>query len=120
PKGACSGEIIAGVEPLASTLEAIDYITGVGAFPTVCIFRPVVGSDMEHHPSPAYEDMVTVMRHMYRACRQHGIPIGVAPNIEVSLIVNPDDAQYLVPRTAGFHLDRLWLRLLRLLAAPRF
>jgi hypothetical protein len=120
PRGACSGEIIAGVEPIESTLEAIDYITGVGAFPTVCIFRPVIGSDMEHYPSPQYEDMVRVMRHMYVACRQRGIPIGVAPNIEVSLIVNPDDAQYLVSPSLGFHLDRLRLRALRALARPRF
>ena len=120
PKGSCSGEIIAGVEPLASTIEAIDYITGLGAFPTVCIFRPVVGSDMEAYPSPAYEDMVPVMRHLYLACRRAGIPIGVAPNIEVSLIVNPDDAQYLVPRTLGFRLDRWKLALLRRLARRHF
>ncbi|MSR75407.1 MAG: hypothetical protein EXS14_08055 [Planctomycetes bacterium] len=120
PKGACSGEIIAGVEPVAATLAAIDYITGVGAFPTVCIFRPVVGSDMEHYPSPRYEDMLPIMRHMYVACRRAGIPIGVAPNIEVSLIVNPDDAQYLVPRTPAFHLDRLWLRMVKLLAQRHF
>lgn len=120
PKGACSGEIIAGVEPVDVTLRAIDYITGVGAFPTVCIFRPVVGSDMEHVPSPRYDDMVTVMRHMYVACRKAGIPIGAAPNIEVSLIVNPDDAQYLVPRTFGFQLDRLWLKTVKALATPKF
>ncbi|MAG56124.1 MAG: hypothetical protein CMJ83_07525 [Planctomycetes bacterium] len=120
PKGACSGEIIAGVEPLESTLEAIDWITGAGAFPTVCIFRPVVGSDMEHYPSPDYDEMVQVMRHMYVACRQGGIPIGVAPNIEVSLIVNPDDAAYLVPRTLGFRLDRLKLGVVKRLAQLHF
>jgi hypothetical protein len=120
PKGACSGEIIAGVEPIESTLEAIDYITGVGAFPTVCIFRPVIGSDMEHYPSPAFDDMVRVMRHMYRACMRANIPIGVAPNIEVSLIVNPDDAQYLVPRDLGFRAGRLRLRMLKWLAQRHF
>ena len=120
PRGACSGEIIAGVEPLEATRAAIDYITDVGAFPTVCIFRPVVGSDMEHHPSPDYEDMVDVMRHMYVACRAKRIPIGAAPNIEVSLIVNPDDAQYHVPRTLGFHLDRVRLAILKRLAARHF
>ena len=57
------------------------------------------------------------MRHMYVACRRNRIPIGVAPNIEVSLIVNPDDAQYLVPRTLGFRLDRLKLAIIKRLAA---
>jgi hypothetical protein len=120
PRGACSGEIIAGVEPVATTKRAIDYITSVGAFPTVCIFRPVIGSDMEQYPSPPYEDMVEVMRHMYVACRRNRIPIGLAPNIEVSLIVNPDDAQYLVPRTLAFRVDRMKLAILKRLAALKF
>ena len=47
PKGAVSGEIIAGIEPVEDTLAAIDYIAGLGAFPTVCVFRPTVGADME-------------------------------------------------------------------------
>ena len=51
-KGTCSGEIIAGIEPLEDTLRAIDYITSLGAFPTVCIFRPTIGSDLERSPSP--------------------------------------------------------------------
>ncbi|MCB9833734.1 MAG: hypothetical protein H6807_14830 [Planctomycetes bacterium] len=116
PKGACSGEIIAGVEPIEDTLRAIDYITGVGAFPTVCIFRPVIGSDMEDHPSPDFAAMRRVMEYMYRACRRAGIPIGMAPNIEVSLIVNPDDAKYLVERDLGFRFYELKLKLMRRLA----
>ncbi len=120
PKGACSGEIIAGVEPLEDTLRAIDYITSVGAFPTICIFRPVIGSDMEDYPSPDPDAMKEVMRAMHRACRKAGIPMGVAPNIEVSLIVNPDDAQYLVPRDWAFRWNALKQRLIRTLAAGRF
>ena len=38
---------------------------------------------------------------MYDACRRHRIPIGVAPNIEVSLVVNPDDAALLADADAG-------------------
>ena len=53
PRGAVSGEIIAGIEPIERTLEAIDLITSLGAFPTVCIFRPTVGSDMEDWPPPS-------------------------------------------------------------------
>ena len=94
-KGAVSGEIIAGVEPVVDTMRAIDYITGIGAFPTVCIFRPVIGAEMERHPSPRYEDMRAVFEHVYEACRKNRIPIGAAPNIEVSLVVQPDDTRYL-------------------------
>ncbi|HEX5135900.1 MAG TPA: radical SAM protein [Planctomycetota bacterium] len=120
PKGSCSGEIIAGNEPVERTMEAIDWITSVGAFPTVCVFRPLKGSAMEHEPPPRYEDMRRVMKHMWERCRDRSIPIGLAPNIEVSLVVQPTDAAYLAD---GTFKDRwyMWkLGLLRRLAAPVF
>lgn len=120
PHGAVSGEIIAGVEPIDQTLAAIDRITGLGAFPTVCIFRPTVGSDMEDWRPPAYEDMRLVMTRVYDACRRHWIPIGAAPNIEVSIVVNPDDAVMLAPRSFGFYRYEVWRRAVRLAARPMF
>jgi hypothetical protein len=120
PHGAVSGEIIAGVEPVEQTLKAIDIITDHGAFPTVCIFRPTIGSDMEDWPPPLYEDMRVVMHHVYEACRRHWLPIGAAPNIEVSLVVNPDDAALLARRDARFYGYEGWRRLVRLAAQPAF
>jgi hypothetical protein len=119
-KGAVSGEIIAGVEPIEDTLRAIDYITSVGAFPTVCVFRPVIGSDMESTPPPRYEDMRRVFEHVYEACRRNGIPIGVAPNVEVSLICQPDDTRYLARRGFGSWLYEAKLAILRRAAEPVF
>ena len=120
PSGSVSGEIIAGLEPLARTIEAIDLITGLGAFPTVCIFRPTVGSDMEDWPSPSFDDMRGVMAYAYEACRRRWIPIGVAPNLEVSLVVTPNEAALLAPRTAGFYAYEAFRRLARIAAGPRF
>jgi hypothetical protein len=119
-KGAVSGEIIAGVEPIEDTLRAIDYITGVGAFPTVCIFRPVIGSDMERHPSPRYDDMRIVFQHVYDACRRNRIPIGLAPNLEVSLICQPDDTRYLANPGVSTWMYEAWLAAMRRLAQPVF
>jgi hypothetical protein len=119
-KGAVSGEIIAGVEPIEDTLRAIDYITGVGAFPTVCIFRPVIGSDMERHPSPRYDDMRIVFQHVYDACRRNRIPIGLAPNLEVSLICQPDDTRYLASPGVSTWMYEAWLAAMRRLAQPVF
>lgn len=120
PRGAVSGELIAGIEPIANTIDAIERITSAGAFPTVCIFRPTAGSGMADWPSPDYDDMRAVMAAMYDACRRHRIPIGLAPNIEVSLVVNPDDAALLAPRTAGFYGYEAWRRALRIAATPAF
>jgi hypothetical protein len=120
PKGAVSGEIIAGVEPIESTLKAIDEITARGAFPTVCIFRPTIGADMEHWPPPRYEEMRVIMQAVYEACRRHRLPIGAAPNIEVSIVVNPDETALLAPRTAGFYSYEAWRRMVKVLARPVF
>ena len=120
PRGAVSGEIIAGLEPIDSTLAAIERIASVGAFPTVCVFRPTVGSDMAGWPPPAYEDMRRVLLAVYDACRRHRVPIGLAPNIEVSLVVNPDDAALLAPLGAATLAFELWRRALRLAARPVF
>jgi len=119
-KGAVSGEIIAGVEPIEETLKGIDWIAAQGAFPTVCIFRPTVGADMEQWPSPKYEEMRAVMTHVYEACRRHWIPIGAAPNIEVSIVVNPDDAALLARRSARFYMYEAYRRAARVAARPIF
>jgi hypothetical protein len=120
PRGAVSIEMIAGAEPIEHTLEAIDRITSIGAFPTVCIFRPTIGSDMQDWPPPSYTDMRTVMQAVYDGCRKHWLPIGVAPNIEVSLVVNPDDAAFVAVRTAGFYAYEAWRRTARAVLRPAF
>jgi len=56
----------------------------------------------------------------YDACRRHRVPIGLAPNIEVSLVVNPDDAAFLAPRTMDFFAYEAWRRMLRIAARPVF
>lgn len=119
-KGAVSGEIIAGVEPVLDTMRAVDYITSVGAFPTVCIFRPVIGADMERHPAPQYDEMRAVFAHVYEACRKHRIPVGAAPNIEVSLVVQPDDTRYLARPGLSTWAYESFLAAARVAARPLF
>ncbi|MEW6455931.1 MAG: radical SAM protein [Acidobacteriota bacterium] len=119
-KGKASGEIIAGVEPIEDTLKAIDYITDTGAFPTVCIFRPVIGADMEDFPSPSYEDMYVVFRYLYKSCIKKNIPTGIVPNIEVSLVVLPADAKYLVERDLRYYIYNFKMNVLKILAKPYF
>lgn len=93
-KGKVSGEIIAGIEPVLDTLKAIEHITSIGAFPTVCVFRPLSGTQLEDKPSPKYEDMLEIFSHAYKMCRDNSIPTGIAPNIKVGIIINPDEFGY--------------------------
>jgi hypothetical protein len=90
-----NGEIIAGLEPPESSIKAIDWITSVGAIPTVCVFRPLLGTDLEKTPPPKTEDMLPVFRRLYEACMEKGLPVGCAPNINVSLVMLPDEARWL-------------------------
>jgi hypothetical protein len=99
-KGRVSGEIIAGVEPIAATKRGIDRIVNAGAFPTVCIFRPTVDSEMQDAPPPDPKAMKEVFAYLYEACRRASIPIGILP-IEVSLVVQPEEAGALVDPSFG-------------------
>jgi hypothetical protein len=120
PRGAVSGEIITGIEPIENTIAGIERIAAAGAFPTVCVFRPTIGSDMADDPPPQFAETREVMAAMYDACRRYRVPVGLAPNIEVSLVVTPDDAALLAPRSAGFYGYEIWRRALRTAAKPLF
>jgi hypothetical protein len=90
-----NGEIIAGLEPPESSIAAIDWITSVGAIPTVCVFRPLKGTDLADWEPPKTEDVVPVFRRLYEACMEQGLPIGCAPNVHVSLVMLPEEGRYL-------------------------
>jgi hypothetical protein len=107
-----NGEIIAGLEPARSTIDAINWITASGAIPTVCVFRPLRGTDYEDVSPPATEDMIPVFARLYEACMERGLPIGVAPNIHVSLVMLPEEGRHLVDRPARFKAKELRLAML--------
>jgi sodium-dependent dicarboxylate transporter 2/3/5 len=116
-KGRVSGEIIAGVESVEATKRGVDRIVNAGAFPTVCIFRPTIGSEMEDTPPPDPEAMKDVFAYVYESCRRAAIPIGILP-IEVSLVVQPEEAEALVEPSASKAMYTLRTRLLRQVAKP--
>ncbi len=116
-RGRVSGEIIAGLEPVEATMRGIDRIVAAGAFPTVCIFRPTVDSELENTPPPDPEAMKDVFAHLYEACRDAGLPVGVLP-IEVSLVVQPEETADLLPPSLSTRLYQWKLAALRQLARP--
>ncbi|MEO8216905.1 MAG: radical SAM protein [Acidobacteriota bacterium] len=116
-RGRVSGEIIAGVEPIAATKRGIDRIVNAGAFPTVCIFRPTTGSEMEDVPPPDPEAMKEVFAYLHESCRRAGLPVGILP-IEVSLVVQPEETAGLVAANLASEWYALRNRTLRTLAAP--
>jgi uncharacterized radical SAM superfamily protein len=113
-----NGEIIAGLEPPESSIRAIDWITSVGAVPTVCVFRPLKGTDYQHLPPPRTEDLVPVFRRLYESCMERHLPIGCAPNINVSLVLLPEECASLSPRR--YWRDRLRLSIMKKVFGARF
>jgi hypothetical protein len=105
-----NGEIIAGLESPDSSIRAIDWITSVGAIPTVCVFRPLVGTDYQDLAPPRTEDVLPVFARLYEACMERGLPIGAAPDIHVSLVMLPEECRWLTPRR--YPLSELKLKLL--------
>jgi solute carrier family 13 (sodium-dependent dicarboxylate transporter), member 2/3/5 len=116
-RGRVSGEIIAGIEPIEATKRGIDRIVSAGAFPTVCIFRPTIGSEMENVPPPDPEAMKEVFAHLHESCRRARLPVGILP-IEVSLVVQPEETAELVEPVWQDHLYAAANWSLRQLARP--
>lgn len=115
-----NGEIVAGLEPPEDSIRAIDWITGVGAVPTVCVFRPLAGTDYQDVPPPRTEEMIPVFQRQYEACMERGLPIGIAPNVHVSLVLLPEECRWLTDNPNRFWLGELKLRAMRRAFAFRF
>lgn len=115
-----NGEIIAGLENPESSIAAIDWITERGAIPTVCVFRPLLGTDLADREPPRTEDMVPVFRRLYEACMEHDLPIGLAPNIHVSLVMLPEEGRYLVDDPAKYRAKEFKLAVKRKLFRAKF
>lgn len=116
-RGRVSGEIIAGVEPIEATKRGIERIVNAGAFPTVCIFRPTLGSEMEDVPPPDPDAMKEIFTHLHQTCRRAGLPVGILP-IEVSLVVQPEETAGLMSPNIASDLYALKNSALRQLARP--
>jgi uncharacterized radical SAM superfamily protein len=97
-----NGEIIVGLESMEKSMEAIDRIVSVGAIPTVCVFRPLKGTDYEDRLPPTFEEALGVFQHFYHACMSQKLPIGVAPHIKVSLVMLPEECAGLTAKGRGW------------------
>ena len=115
-----NGEIIAGLEPAEKSIEAIDWITEKGAIPTVCVFRPLINTDYANEPVPDTMDMVPVFARLYDRCMEKHLPIGVAPNIHVSLVMLPEECEGLSENPGGNKLHKMKLAGMRKVFAAGF
>ncbi len=105
-----NGEIIAGLEPVEDSISAIEWITSVGAIPTVCVFRPLAGTQLEAAAPPQADNLLPIFQRFYTACMDRNLPIGIAPNVKVSLVMLPEECRWLVDKPEAYFSRRLKLR----------
>ncbi len=91
-----NGELVAGLEPAASSVAAVRWLAERGAIPTVCVFRPLVGTDLAAASPPSPDSALPIFQALYAECLAHGLPIGLAPNVHVSLVLLPEECRWLV------------------------
>jgi hypothetical protein len=111
-KGKVAGEFIAGLEAPEDSIKAVEYLASIGAVSTVCIFRPCVGTDLEVLSPPQTEEMIPIFRRMFEVCLEYSIPVGIAPNLRVSLVLLPFEGIYFVENP----WKRYFLKMLKLKA----
>ncbi len=119
-KGRTSGEIVAGLEPVENSLRAIDYFVSEAVLPLVCILRPLQGTILEDFAPPRTQEMLDVFRHVYRACRAQNLPLGMAPNIQLSVLPHPEDTLYLAPDSSDCRVYQRWNQTMRQVMRPYF
>jgi hypothetical protein len=64
--------------------------------------------------------MVPVFRRLYEACMEKGLPIGIAPNVHVSLVMLPEEARWLQHNPNRFWAGELRRKVLRRVFGYRF
>lgn len=120
-RGRVMGEIIAGLEEPADTIKAIEDLARMGAIATVCIFRPCLGTDLKDYSVPDMAQMVPIFKRMYEVCLENSLPVNIAPNIKVSLVLLPEEARYLIDKLPKiFYIAILRLAILRLIFRTYF
>lgn len=73
---------------------------------------------MEGTPPPDPEAMKDVFAHLWESVKRAGLPIGVFPEIQVSLVVQPEETADLAPPSFSSKIYEAKLAAIRTLARP--
>jgi len=57
--------------------------------------------------------MVPVFAHLYDACMERGLPVGIAPNVKVSIVLLPEECRWLSEHPQAHRWQRVKLAALR-------
>ena len=70
--------------------------------------------------APRYEEMLRVFRRVYEVCKEHNLPIGMAPNIYPSVLPHPEDTLYLAPDSVEGEAYKGWIHTMKQVMRPYY
>lgn len=68
--------MVVGLEPLESTVRGVEWLASMGVMPILSPFRPMAGTELEHHPRLSAEALWDVTQAAAEAAGKHGMPLG--------------------------------------------
>ena len=99
PSGTVASHLIVGLEPPGSTIQGIDFLTGLGVIPILPIYRPSPEGTLRIEPLTT-EIIAPVYAHLYKAIKEKGINMNWVK--DVSLMTTPLEGRFLVDGGSGF------------------
>lgn len=112
-KGRVAGEIIVGLEPITDSIKAVEKFAQFGAVSTVCVFRPCIGTDLEKLSPPNPKEVSKVFKRMYEVCIENDIPVDIAPNVKVSLVILPYEGRFFLEKNLKVFLFQIKMAALK-------
>jgi radical SAM protein (TIGR04043 family) len=67
---------VVGLEPADETIRGVRSLASLGVMPILSPFRPLRGTDLEHHPRPRPEELWDLTVAAATAADEYGIPLG--------------------------------------------
>ena len=68
---------------------------------------------------PSTEDVLPIFQRLYAACMEHDLPIGLAPNVHVSLVMLPDECRWLQDDPNRYRFAEMKRKVMRRVFASR-
>ena len=65
--------LIAGLEPIDSTIAGIKYLASIGVTPIINVFHNDRGSHYEQHPRPSFEHLLEIAHALQDVYREYGL-----------------------------------------------
>ncbi len=68
--------LVAGIEPVASTLTGVRLLADQGVTPILSVFRPLAGTMLARHPKPHPDELEELYLGAQEACEERGLTLG--------------------------------------------